>query len=51
MQKRNEFLRLCITKKLSMATTLSYTDQMRGKTDEEKERLAEKFIAELKDRK
>ena len=48
MSQRGIFLKMCSEMKLSADAILGMTSQMRGKTDEEKEELATRFIEELK---
>ena len=45
--KRLEFSKACTARELSGETVLAYTEQMRGKPDSEKERLAEQFTKEI----
>lgn len=47
MSKRGELLKACMDKGLPIETMISYADQMRGKPDEEKEKLAEIFLKEV----
>ena len=46
-EKRCEMLRIYMEKGLPLSMIGQYTKQMRGKTDEEKERIAEQVILEL----
>ena len=43
------FLKICMEKKMSLEVIASYTRQMRGKTDEEKEVIAKKLVEELQE--
>ena len=47
-ENRYEFCRVCELKGLSLSAMLDYTKEMRGKTDEEKEEIAKKLIAQLR---
>ena len=46
-EKRCEMLRIYMEKGLPLSMIGQYTQRMRGKTDEEKERIAEQVILEL----
>ena len=48
--KRGIFWKVCMDRRLSLETVKEYTDQIRGKPDEEKERMAEAFTKEIKEK-
>lgn len=45
--KRAKFLQTCTELELSDAIVLTYTRQMRGKTDTEKDEMADRFTKEI----
>lgn len=47
MNRSIEFLLKCEKRKLPAHVLMAYVDQMTGKTDEEKEQLAARFIEEI----
>lgn len=47
MEKRKEFLRLCWKLDIPDAVVLKLTEPMRGKTREEKERMAAELTKEI----
>ena len=49
-EKRLAFSIACTDRKLSGKIVMAYTDQMKRKTDEEKERMAEAFTKEIKEK-
>ena len=46
-EKRSTLLKLCLEKGISLDTQLKIIEPMRGKTDAEKEKIAEQLILEV----